>query len=125
MKAYYVNANAVKFGTIDIEPTLEEYYRLLDCDCIDIVVRRVGGIPFNIVLDDEGLLKPNRVGGAATDCDELLMGNLLLFGVDDVTHDLRGLAEHEAQTIEGSVVVAILQHEDGYSIGPVLAYETR
>jgi hypothetical protein len=125
MRAYYVNANAVKFDSIDIEPTFEECYRLLKCDCINIVERRVGGTVFSIVLDDEGLLKPNRIGGAATDCDELLAGNLLLFGVDEVTHDLRSLTEYEAQTIGENVVVAILQLEDGYSIGPVIAYETR
>lgn len=125
MKAYYINVNTGECGAIEVEPSLEEYHRLIDCCCIDIVERRVGGIVFNIVLDDEGLLKPNRIGGVARDCDEMLAGNLLLFGVDEFTHDLRHLTEHEAQTIDENVVMAFLKCGDGFSIGPVLAYETR
>lgn len=125
MKAYFINTNTGECGTIEIEPSLEEYYRLLDCLCIDIVVRRVGGIVFNIVLDDEGLLKPNRVGGVARDCEELLAGNLLLFGVDELTHDLRSITEHEAQTIDENVFGVLIECDGGFRVGPVLAYETR
>ena len=88
-------------------------------------MRRVGGIIINIVLDDEGLLKPNRISGIARDCNEMMAGNLLLFGVDEVTHDLRGLTEHETQAIDENIFGVLFGEEDGFTVGPVLAYETR
>ena len=40
-----------------IEKHLEGYYKLLDCDCIDIVRRKIGGKYFDVICDDEALLK--------------------------------------------------------------------
>lgn len=39
---------------------LDDYYREIGCDCVDIAVVSVHGTPFNVIVDDEGLLK----GGA-------------------------------------------------------------
>lgn len=40
---------------------LSDYYREIGCDCIDITSRIIGGKPFDIICDDEGLLKDNPV----------------------------------------------------------------
>ena len=52
-----VNAGTVKEATI--EANLDSYYKALNCDCIDIVVRSLGPYRFDIICDDEGLLKDN------------------------------------------------------------------
>lgn len=43
-----------------IEDDIETYYQLIGCRCIDIVTRYFGGVAFDVVLDDEGLLKANE-----------------------------------------------------------------
>ena len=44
-------------NTVFVEDELETYYKMLDCDCIDIVTRKVGNKWYGFVCDDEGLLK--------------------------------------------------------------------
>lgn len=46
---------------IEMEPELENYYKLLDCETIDITQRYIGGKPYDIIVDDEGLLKENKI----------------------------------------------------------------
>ena len=36
---------------------LQDYYRLIGCDCIDIANREIRGKRFDIICDDNGLLK--------------------------------------------------------------------
>lgn len=77
---------------IDLEDELSELYRVLECEHIDIVNRALGGVIFDIVLDDEGLLKANETGALPTSWwqkegytpnHEGLFGNLLLAHHDD------------------------------------------
>lgn len=89
-------------------------YRLIGCDCVDIIVRHVNEQPFNIVLYDEGLLKPNRITGVSVMSDifgtqEKLVGNMLVFGVDEENDDLRGLTDDEVLTIQRRMVDAIFR----------------
>lgn len=49
-----------------INDTLSTYYDIIGCRCIDIVQRSFGGLGFDIVLDDEGLLKANETGELPT-----------------------------------------------------------
>lgn len=67
-------------GSMNVEPTLTNFYSLIGTDCIDIVVRRIGGRPYNIVLDDEGILKKSPLT-AANGWEEALYGTLLVFGI--------------------------------------------
>lgn len=43
--------------SVKMANSLKDYYRLIDCDVIDIVKRCIGGKYYNIICDDEGLLK--------------------------------------------------------------------
>ena len=123
MRAYIVSGKEDKHGEIEVEPSLKEYYRLIGCDCIDIVVREIDGHPYNIVLDDEGLLKPNRITAMSLTSDvfgntERLAGTLLVFGLDEEC-DLAGLDDDEVLQIQRHIVSAIFSDE---SIHPVLWY---
>lgn len=107
MRAYYIDTETDEHGPVEVEPKIDEYYRLLGCDCIDIIVREVNGTPFNIVLDDEGLLKPNRITGVNLSADERLAGSLLIFGVEEGTCELRGLTDKEMLIIQRRMVDAV------------------
>lgn len=64
-----------------IPATLEGYYAALGCSCIDIVTRKIGGKAFDIVCDDEALLKADPVPSACNDTGYgMLYGALFICG---------------------------------------------
>lgn len=84
----------------EIPDELSAYYRALNCSCIDIVSRRIGGKRFDIVCDDEGLFKEDcRISAFDRDWQPMLCGSLFvckshegeLVGLTDeeITHVLR------------------------------------
>lgn len=124
MRAYHIDMQTDTCEVIDVEPKLDEYYRLIHCDCIDIVMREVHGHKYNIVLDDEGLLKPNRISATSVESDmfgnqERLAGSLLIFGVEEVEYDLRSLTDDEVEQIKRRITDA--RFADG-SKHPVFCY---
>lgn len=51
-------AGSCTIRVVNIEPTLENYYQKLNCECIDIQERNFGGIPFDCICDDEACCYP-------------------------------------------------------------------
>ena len=78
MRAFLIDQRDRTAKEVDINPELDELYKVLDCDTIDIVVRKVDGVEFDIVCDDEGLFKQPAVPSACTtQGNPTLVGNLL------------------------------------------------
>lgn len=84
---------------VQFEPKLEWYYKHLECQYIDIAEREIGGVIYDIICDDEGLLVENPI---PTACDHngrpMLFGNLLICHHDDEGNET-GLTEEEAENI--------------------------
>ena len=58
--------------------SLDDYYKHLKCDCIDIPTRKVGTVVFDVICDDNGLLIENPVVSAVDkNLRPMLVGNLL------------------------------------------------
>ena len=58
---------------------LADYYRLIGCEYVDIIHRRIGDVEVEIVLDDEGLLVEDpKPSGISVDGSVMLWGNLLI-----------------------------------------------
>lgn len=78
---------------------LDDYYREIGCECIDISVVTIGGVPFNVVCDDEALLResvaPSVLDGNGR---PILWNTVIVFGFDDDA-DLRSLTLDECLTI--------------------------
>ena len=51
-------------STMFMDDTLDMYYKELNCTTIDIVSRRIGDKYYDIVCDDEALLKDNPICSA-------------------------------------------------------------
>lgn len=126
MRAYFINSETDEHGAIEVEPKLQEYYRLIGCRCVDFAVREIDGHPYNIILDDEGLLKPNRIAAISVQSDmwgnqERLAGNLLIFGLDpdDYEHGCKSLTDEELLQIQRRMIDGVFA--DG-SEHPVLWY---
>jgi len=85
-----------------IPKTLDAYYELLRCDCIDIVSRVIGGEVYDIICDDEALLKENPVPSAVDTMGGVALCNPIFVvnydGGDDVCslhpEDIAALRTH-------------------------------
>ena len=108
VRAIYLQAGKNIYPEIvEIMPdgsNLEELYRLLNCRTIDIVKRPFGNKYFNVIVDDEGLLKDNFIPSAfsvaktkGTQLD--LVGNLLVVGPADDEGNFTEISDQEIFTI--------------------------
>lgn len=69
---------------VDIKHTLESLHATIKCQTFDIATRLIGNKPFDIFLDDEGLLIDNPIiNGFCIDAEEVLAGNLLVLNSNE------------------------------------------
>jgi len=110
MKGYLIDVHNGRHGGVEIndsESHLEQFYRLIDCRCIDIAVRKIGGRPYNIVVDDEGLLVDDPIVSAIDGGGRgMLVGNLPVFGMAD-DMDLATLTPDDIHNIKDNLMTAI------------------
>lgn len=94
---------------VEIPDELDEFYRILNCSCIDIVSRHIGRNShhwkkFNIVCDDEGLFKdPQKISAIDNLGRAQLVGNLFIVGGTDPEGNLTSLSEADTDFILGKV----------------------
>ena len=103
--AYLIDTEKQEHRKVEIEDSLETYYRMLYCDCIDIVTRAVGpeGILYNIVCEDEGALHKNRISAIDRNGVAQLVGSLMITGTADENGDLTSLSDDDAAYIESCI----------------------
>lgn len=85
--------------------SLDDYYKLIGCNYVDIIHRWIGDVEVEIVLDDEGLLvNAPKPSGISIDGTPVLFGNLLIAS-GRVTDDgeLTELTEEEVDEIMDNV----------------------
>lgn len=89
-----------KFEAIEIEDTLDELYRVCDCTCIDMPVRKIGRKYFTLICDDEGLCKTDPKISAIDNLGRpQLVGNLFIVSAENADGELQGLTKSEAAYI--------------------------
>ena len=82
---------------VDFEDELEEYYRLIETDIIEVVPCKVAGYPMLIVCDEEGRLKGRIPSCAYEDGTVRIVGNALFLGPDDDEGNFTSLSDEEAE----------------------------
>lgn len=103
--AYLIDTEKQEHRKVEIEDSLETYYRMLHCDCIDIVTRAVGPekIPYDIVRDDEGMFHKPRISAIDRKGVAQLVGSLMITGLADENGDLTSLSDDDAAYIESCI----------------------
>ena len=105
MKVLLLDTDSLQPQVVETEGGLAEWYRLIKCDLIDIVSRKIGGRYFDIIVDDEGLYKGGaKVTALDTQQQPLLVGNLVI-----CNHDGEGgetsLTDEDIELIKRQLVV--------------------
>ena len=96
MKMLLIDSERGEDRVVETEGGLDNYYKLLDCDLVDITTRSIGGELFDIICDDEGLLKDDRIVSAVDKKGRpALVGNLLISKADEEEGRQIGLTDEE------------------------------
>lgn len=107
--------DTVKKEIRQVDPKgLQDYYELLGCDCIDIVTRKIGHQYYDIVCDDEGLLKDDPIISAIDDLGRvMLVGSLIICGLADNEGELTDLSDRDIPYIKKRVhIMDTRKHDD-------------
>lgn len=74
----YIHNDSASFEKV--APALETYYKMLDCETIDIVQVDFNGEPFDVICDDEALLKepPYSFSVISKEGHPMIAGNILV-----------------------------------------------
>lgn len=83
---------------------LDSYYKMLNCSCIDITIRKLGysgNRYFEFVVDDEGTFKPDPIISAVDNYGRgMFVGNLFITGRTDEEGNLTSLTDKDIKYIE-------------------------
>lgn len=106
MKVFVLDTEDQSFNFVETEGGLEEWYRLLHCDLIDITERKIGGKYFDVICDDEGLFKENPIVSAVAKSGEArLVGSLAICNHDGEGHE-SGLTPDDVKIIAEKQAIA-------------------
>ena len=95
-----------------IEKSLDSYYATLRCSCIDIVSRVIGGECYDIICDDEGLLKdPHYISAIDHYGHPALVGAIFVVNYDG-GEDVCDLSEQDVGNLDLHLV-NLLDEKDG------------
>lgn len=80
---------------------LEDYYKYIGCDVIDIVRRKIGNLTVEIVCDDEGtFVEHPKVSAIDIVGQPCLYGNLLVAGGKVIDGELTELTDREIEYLK-------------------------
>ncbi len=103
LKGFLIDLREGSAEEVEFVDNLDTLYQLTNCDCIDITVRKVGQFEYDIVCDDEGLLKGRKIVTAFNAKTEpMLVGNLLFCNHDE-EGGLASLSEEQIKCLKNHI----------------------
>lgn len=109
MRFFYIDVVNQKCTTVVMEDKLQNYYEKLNCECIDIVQIEVNGVEFDVICDDEALLKPNPIPSIFIDYDAYnpcIYGNVLICH-NDGERELTTIQPWEVSMLKENIYLAL------------------
>lgn len=119
LRGVLVDVENEKVSVLEIPDELEEFYKILNCTCIDITVRCIGSNKrFQIVCDDESLCKGEpKISAVDYFGQAQLCGNLFIVSGELDDGNLVSLTEDESAYIMRLVKkLPTRKYPDGYPI---------
>lgn len=103
IKGVLINVEKETVEVVEIDKTLSEYYRILNCTTIDIPSRKIGERYFDIICDDEGLFKDKpKISAVTMDGKPALVGNLFVVKFDG-EEDITSLNDNDIEYIKSKI----------------------
>jgi hypothetical protein len=96
-----VKDNEIHEIEIDENNVLKDIKEAIGCDLVDVVADiNVGGRRYDIIVDDEGLLKEDRKPAArCMDAEQILFGNIVLLNHDYDNQEWKSLSKSDVSNI--------------------------
>ena len=116
LRTLLIDANARKVEEVELQDDLEAFYEMLNCRCIDIVQRPIGGKWYHVMLDDEGLLQDEIIPTAVSidqKTRDVLVGNLMFFNTNS-KGDLVSLTDDDVEWIKDHICVFVDMEHDAF-----------
>lgn len=104
-------------AVVELDKNLDAYYEALDCRCIDIVQRTIGGRSFDVICDDEALLVDAPCPSAISPLGEVMLCGKLFVVQFDGRDDVRSLSDEEvAHVLRNVVKLRMRKHSKTYTV---------
>ena len=104
MKVILLKQRAQNLEVMDIDDDLATLKSLIGCHSIDITARMIGGKYYEIVCDDEGLLRKSTITALDLDNMSILAGNLIITGEVDMDGALTSLTDEDIERISENTI---------------------
>lgn len=99
IKGILVDVQANRIKKIDLNYRgIDDLCKILNCEFVEVITRRIGSKTFSIYLDDVGALKGNIPAAISSDYLEVLYGNLFICRHDH-NGEIQSLSELERDYI--------------------------
>lgn len=107
-----------KVEKIEIEDTLDELYRVVNCTYVEMPVRKIGKKYFTCICDEEGLFSDDPKISAIDNLGNVqLVGNLFIVSAENSDGELKSLTDDEANYIMKRIQkLSTMKHPEGYPI---------
>ena len=125
IKAYYIDPITNTAEAREITDSLDTYYELLHCGTIDIVNRGFSNSKkrFDIICDDEGLLKDDPyVSAVGTRGSAMLVGALLVVGQADDEGNLTCLSDKDIEFLKRRTMSLPTRRHDAHNMLVYMTY---
>lgn len=90
-----IRTREVKMSDSNSVERMKEYYRLLDCRCIDIREVEINGKYFDLIVDDEGMLTERPIPTFYVEEDKVVLFGNILFAHCNEDGEIIGLENSE------------------------------
>ena len=118
IKAYLIDVYENSAKAVELEPKLENYYKLLKCSLVEMPTRAIGDRDhvYTIICDEEGTFRNDaRISAIDNFGTVQLVGNLLITAVNPDGANEKSLTDDDVDWISMNVKkTATVMHPQGY-----------
>ena len=110
MRMFLLDTEKQEAREVDIGTDLESYYKILRCDLITVTERKINGVYYDVISDDEGLFKENQILSAITEEGKAaLVGSILIQRYDPENGTAAELTQEDIENIKQRIALAEMQ----------------
>lgn len=108
MRGFLIDVVKGTAQVVECENDLHAWYKLLNCDIVEMPERQIKGKYYTFICDEEGLLKNNPIVSAINEnMEPMLYGNLLIFNIDSENCDIADLTDEDIEVIKSNIYTMI------------------